>query len=186
MDKIKLVYGLGNPQKEYSFTYHNIGRDFLLPYMKEKKEGKFSIYSNYKNLILGIGKVYMNDSGRAVEELRKIFKLKPNNILLIHDDADLEFLRIKISYNVGASMHKGVESIFKNLKTKKIYRLRVGIQYKKRKRAEEFILKKIERARLEALKKAIKKFKIFLDLLNEKPINKLSIPSNFFKDGNFS
>jgi PTH1 family peptidyl-tRNA hydrolase len=184
LDKIKLIYGLGNPGKEYIFTYHNLGRDLIFPYMENLKEGNFILYSYYRDLILGIGKVYMNESGKAVKELKDRFKLKPSNILIVHDEADLEFLKIKISYNVGASMHKGVESIFKYLKTQKIYRLRIGIQGKKRKRAEEFILKRIKGNQLKDLEKAIKKFKIILDLLNEKPIKKLSLPSNFLKNGN--
>jgi PTH1 family peptidyl-tRNA hydrolase len=183
LDKIKLVYGLGNPGKDYVFTYHNFGRDFLSNYMEDVKEGKFSLYSRYRNLILGIGKVYMNESGKAVKELKDKFKLKPNNILVVHDEADLEFLNIKISYDIGSSMHKGVESIFEYLKTKKFYRLRIGIQDKKRKKAEEFILKKIKGEKLKDLQRAIKRFKIILDLLNEKPVQKLNLPSSFLKDG---
>lgn len=185
-NKIKLVYGLGNPDDNYVFTYHNIGRDMLFCYMKEIKELKYALYSKYKNLILGIGKVFMNESGLAVKELKNRFKLKSQEILLVHDEADLEFLKIKISFDRGASMHKGVESVFKHLKTRKIYRLRIGIQDKKRKKAEDIILKKISGNNLEIFQKALNKFKIILDLLDKKPIEKIGLSKDFLiENGNY-
>jgi len=144
-----LVVGLGNPDAEYAKSPHNAG--FL--FTQKLSEGDWK--SGYRDLweeqkIKGAVMIrpltYMNKSGEAVKEAAKQHGIKPENILVIHDDLDIELGRVKMTFDRSAAMHKGVESIIKNLKTQKFWRLRVGISPKKKplsKKMKDFLLKKM-------------------------------------------
>lgn len=139
----KLIFGLGNPGKEYRETYHNVG-DLFVKFLKEKTEAK--------TLCAGETKTFMNEIGKDVLKAMKKSKIKPDEILIAHDDADIELGKYKISFGRGAAGHKGVESIIKLLGTKNFWRLRIGIGKKtagRKKRAGEFVLKKITKNDLE-------------------------------------
>ncbi len=177
--KIKLIFGLGNPESKFKNTPHNFGRDLIENYLDQKSEFTFSILGKYKNIYLAIGKTYMNESGKALKELINKLKINTKNCLIIHDEADLFFLYIKFTFNQSSSMHKGVESIYK-LCGNKIWRMRIGIQDKIRKKAEEIILKKLSGKKLIKWEGAKVKFKTILDKLNELPIEKLSLPRDYF------
>lgn len=183
--KIKLIFGLGNPDIIFENTPHNFGRDLVSYYfgkntIKNTIEFTFSSLFKFKNLYLGIPKIYMNENGKALREIIKKFNIKTHNVLIIHDDADLDFLKTKISFNKSASMHKGVESVYKEC-GKYIWRFRIGIQYfKYRTKAEKIILKKLPRDLTKKFEKAKEKFIYIIEELNKKPIEKLSIPKDFF------
>jgi len=177
--KIKLIFGLGNPEEKFKNTPHNFGRDLIELYLKPVKENKFSIVGKYKNLYLAIGKTYMNESGKALKEVLSLFKIKSQETLIIHDEADLPFLYIKFTFDQSSSMHKGVESIYKNC-GREIWRMRIGIQDKIRKKAEEIILKKLSKNKLIKWEGAKNKFKEILEKLVNLPIEKLNLPRDFF------
>ncbi|MFA6354644.1 MAG: aminoacyl-tRNA hydrolase [Candidatus Paceibacterota bacterium] len=158
--KFNLVIGLGNPGPEYKKTYHNIGflaTDFITTKSGFKKFSKSSTkkfeFLEVKNTIICRPLTFMNDSGQAVVLILKYFKIKPENILVIHDDSDLEIGKYKLVYDRGSAGHKGIISVINHLKTKKIWRLRIGIRPKpnnndttpqKRIKAEKFVLKDIK------------------------------------------
>lgn len=178
--KIKLIFGLGNPEIKFKNTPHNFGRDLVVAHLNTRKELNYSYLGKYKNIYLAVGKLYMNESGKVLKELIEILKIKPENVLLIHDEADLNFLRVKISFNGSPSMHKGVESIYK-ICGNNIWRMRLGIQFfKKRVKAEKIILKKLPKDLLKEFSKAKKKFELILEKLNKLPIEKLNLPRDFF------
>jgi len=150
---IKLIIGLGNPGKEYEKTYHNVGFlaiDFLAknpPAAKLLKSGG-----------------YMNQSGSFVAKASKKYGVKPDEILIVHDDSDIELGKYKVSFGRGSAGHRGIDSIIKSLGTKNFWRLRIGIgrqianreaQIVKRK-AKEFVLKKITKKDLEILEQVFK------------------------------
>ncbi len=175
MEKIKLIFGIGNPLKEYQFSYHNLGMLFL-DFLKEKlakekkwKKSKHFDYLKLNDLILAKSKVMMNNSGTALKEILKKFKLKSNEVLVVQDDSDIYFNNFKIVFFRSSAGHKGIESIFKNINSKKIWRLRIGarpisLKGKPHQKAETFILKKISQ---EEIKKLPSNFeKIFLTLKN--------------------
>ncbi len=185
--KIKLIVGLGNPGKEYENTRHNVGFLFIDQIKKssdikefkfEKKlfseiaEAEFPISNfqflnksqipNPKNkykILLAKPQTFMNKSGEAVSALAKFYKLKPENILVVHDDVDILWSNFKFSFGRSSAGHKGVESIIKTLKTKIFWRLRIGIQPtpKKHTSADKIILKKFTPAELKTLNQTIKK-----------------------------
>lgn len=166
MDKIKfkLIVGLGNPGDEYENTRHNTG---FLVIDKIAKKLEISDFKHEKKLLSETAKnkiivakpqTFMNKSGSAVLALAKFHKIKPENILVIHDDIDILWGNSKLSYGRSSAGHKGVESIIKALKTKNFWRLRIGIQptLKKHTSADKIILKKFTPAELKILYKTIK------------------------------
>lgn len=152
---IKIIIGLGNPGKEYEKTYHNVG--FLaIDYFAKNHP-----FSNFQFLISKPLKtdVFMNQSGSFVAKTVKKYRLKPEEILIVHDDSDIELGKYKISFGRGSAGHNGAESIIKTLKTKNFWRLRIGIRppEEKSKKALEFVLKKIKKSDLEILNSVFKK-----------------------------
>lgn len=168
--KIRLIVGLGNPGAEYEKTRHNTGfiiaeeirRAYDLPqwqmkpkFFAETSEGKIG----QAKVILARPQTMMNNSGKAVYALAKFLKIKPEEILIIHDDADLPSGIAKISKNKSAGGHRGVDSVIRALKTQNFSRLRVGIQpsLKKHQDAMKLILGKYKPTEEKILKKIIKK-----------------------------
>ncbi|MBI5079140.1 aminoacyl-tRNA hydrolase [Candidatus Wolfebacteria bacterium] len=144
--KPRLIIGLGNPGKEYETTYHNVGFlaiDFL------NSDSKPQIHPNLQILK---SEVYMNQSGNFVKKILKKYKAKPEEILIVHDDSDIELGKYKISFGRGSAGHNGVQSIIDALKTKNFRRLRIGIgKTLKTTKAGEFVLKKIGKHDLKIL-----------------------------------
>ncbi|MFA5172828.1 MAG: aminoacyl-tRNA hydrolase [Candidatus Paceibacterota bacterium] len=158
LNKIKLIFALGNPKEEFLKTFHNSGFIILDSLLKEKENDKFKSSGDFSFLkesgfVFAKSSVYMNESGQAVLKAVKFFKLKPENLLLLHDDSDLELGKIKISFGKNSAGHKGVESVIKSLKTKNFWRARIGIRKNSaiRKKAEDFVLKKISESDFEKL-----------------------------------
>ncbi len=176
--KIKILYFLGNPGENFKFTYHNIAKDLIESKIKNWKSLKFCAYSSYNHLIVAKNLTFMNLSGLGVEEILKKFKIKPQEFCLVHDDADILFGKIKFQFKKDSAGHKGVESVIKKIKTNEFWRLRIGIQFKKRKKAQEFILEKLIPYHKNLFEKKLKKnFSKILDAF-EKPVEKISLPQD--------
>lgn len=167
LQDIKLIVGLGNPGRVFRQTYHSVGflaLDYLaknhpisnpstssgLALSKvEWANSKFRISKQFKyiklnTVILIKPTTYMNKSGLAVAEALKRFNAKPKELLIIHDDSDVELGKYKLSFERGAAGHKGVESIIRYLGTKGFWRARIGIRKAgKPGRAETFVLKRL-------------------------------------------
>lgn len=136
-DPIKIIVGLGNPGKEYEATRHNAGfwlLDELAWQWKVtfKDEKKFS--GEVARAGLEQGEVwllkpitFMNRSGQAVAALAQFYKIKPEEILVVHDELDLECGRIKFKLGGGNGGHNGLKDIQARLGTPNFYRLRLGI-----------------------------------------------------------
>ncbi len=89
---------------------------------------------------------YMNESGACVMQALKKYKLKPAELLVAHDDADIAVGMYKLSFARNAGGHRGVQNIIDHVRTNKFWRLRVGIRpvaERKRQKAEHLVLKKI-------------------------------------------
>ena len=151
---MKIIVGLGNPGKEYEKTRHNRG-EFYLSKLSETNLDNKKVKLIWPN-------EFMNNSGVGLKkELAKLkLKIKPADILVIHDDLDIDFGKIKLSFGKSSAGHKGVESIIKLLKTNKFWRLRVGIALPKKpdhKKMVDFILKKFTPAEEKIINKNFKK-----------------------------
>ena len=156
-NQTSLIIGLGNPGKKYCSTRHNIGFIFL-DWFLEKNEPEITFHnqrklhsevaslqkSNIIKIILAKPQTFMNKSGFAARKILDFYKMKPENIIVIHDDLDLSFGMIRISKDSGPAGHNGVKSVIEQLGTKNFIRLRVGISndLKAEIPSEKFVLEK--------------------------------------------
>ena len=99
----------------------------------------------------------MNKSGAAAAPAGRFFKIKPKDIFVIHDDADIPLGSAKLSFAKNSAGHKGVESIIRALKTKEFWRLRIGIAGRRDIPAEKLVLKKFTPEETRVIKKITKK-----------------------------
>jgi len=183
-----LVIGLGNPGAEYENTRHNIGRDALFNFVNKNDLADFKDSEKLKSLVsegkLGKQKVitllpetYMNRSGEAAEAAIKYFKVKSENTFIVHDDIDLPFGKMKISFGKSSGGHKGIDNVMRKLKTKEFWRIRIGINpTKKKKDAMDVVLKKFSKKDDQEIKKLKKKInEALLCALTESPEKAMTI-----------
>ena len=146
---MKLIVGLGNPGREYENTRHNIGFQLLdyiadrknLDFSKEKFNGKYAEYNvDGEKIILVKPLSYMNLSGNVVSRFANFYKIDVNDILVIQDDLDMRFGRIKIVNNSSSGGHNGIRDIEKFLGSKEYVRLKIGISNDRTKDTKDYVL----------------------------------------------
>jgi PTH1 family peptidyl-tRNA hydrolase len=131
-----LIVGLGNPGRQYQASRHNIGF-MLVSHLAEKLDIAFTrvqskalvTKSNYqgRSLILAKPQTYMNLSGQAVSSLVRFYKIQLDNLLVVYDDVDLPYGRIRIRPSGGSAGQKGMQSIIGQLGTQEFPRMRMGV-----------------------------------------------------------
>lgn len=133
---MKIVVGLGNPGKKYRYTRHNLGfrvlNELAARHPLQKEESKYDAILghtviNGEKVLLVKPLTYMNLSGKAVGPLLRFYKLKLENLIVVHDDMDIEPGQLRIKASGGSGGHKGMESIIMALGSKEFPRLRIGI-----------------------------------------------------------
>src|SRR5688572_25689518 len=137
METSYLVAGLGNPGAEYSRTRHNAGFMVVEQFGKRfdavwKDAARFQsrvsrVEADGRKVILCEPQTYMNASGEAIAPLAAYYKIPPERILVVVDDADLPFGQIRLRAEGSSGGHHGLESIEQHLGTRQFARLRVGI-----------------------------------------------------------
>jgi len=163
-----LIVGLGNPGSEYKNTRHNIGREIVELFCTQQQLPDFHFEKKWnagvsegklkKNKVMvALPDTFMNKSGSAVAPVAKFFKIKPDRLVLVHDDADIAFGLGKLSFNKRSAGHKGVESVIRALKTTAFWRFRIGIAGKRNIPAEKLVLKKFTPDEQKTVKKIIKR-----------------------------
>lgn len=131
--EMKLLIGLGNPDKKYANTRHNVG--YMLV-NKMWQMGESSLVSKQSN-------VYMNNSGEAVKKLVDQYSLDLNNLYIAHDDLDIKLGEYKIQFGKGPKDHNGIKDIEEELGTSDFWRVRIGVDNRKldnRTKGEEYVL----------------------------------------------
>ena len=151
---IKMIFGLGNPGEEYALNYHNVGQFYvdLIAKSTFKKYRNFE-FSKKDGFIFVKSLTFMNQSGLAAKEALKYFNLKPENLLVVHDDSDIPLGQHKFSFDQGSAGHNGVSSIITHLKTQAFFRERIGVRKNQKIKAGEFVLKSMSKKELDLLKK---------------------------------
>lgn len=148
---MKLIVGLGNPGNEYNNTRHNIGFiiiDFFANYHgveinKKKFNGLYGEFLfNNEKIILLKPQSYMNLSGEVVRDYVNYFKINNDDILVISDDLDMEFGRIRLKYKGSCGGHNGLRNIEKCLGTNEYKRLKFGISNNKNIDTKDYVLGK--------------------------------------------
>ena len=151
---MKLIVGLGNPGKEYDNTRHNIGFQLLdyiadkkgLDFSKEKFNGKYCEYNvNGEKVILVKPMSYMNLSGSVVSRFASFYKIDVKDIMVIQDDLDMHFGRVKIVNNSSSGGHNGIKDIEKFLGSRDYVRLKIGISNDKTKDTKDYVLGKFNK-----------------------------------------
>ena len=132
-----LVVGLGNPGPVYAKTRHNVGfmvADLLAGRMGSafkvhKKSGAEVATGRLgdRSVVLAKPRVYMNESGRQVGPLAKFYSVPPADVVIIHDELDIEFGRIRLKLGGGEGGHNGLRSVAAALGTKEFQRVRIGV-----------------------------------------------------------
>ncbi|MDR3583075.1 MAG: aminoacyl-tRNA hydrolase [Candidatus Pacebacteria bacterium] len=183
---MKIIIGLGNPGNEYRITRHNVGF-FVLDKTKdawnfpdfnfEKKfnaeisAGNAHMRSGDDKIFLVKPQTFMNLSGDAVRAVLDFYKLRPDDIFVIHDDLDIELGKFKLATDSRSAGHNGVQNIIDRLGTQKFKRLRIGISQTPEEKAacplatqHDFVLGKFSESELETLEK------VAAEILEELPI----------------
>jgi len=172
---IKLIAGLGNPGQNLQNTRHNFGfmiidvwaknrgLDFVFnkkfnALIAQSREQKF-LFPTFDKIILAKPQTMMNNSGQSIKKISQYFKIKPEEILVVHDENDLPFGNLKLIFNKSAAGHRGIESTTNQLKTQSFFRLRLGIapQVSTNLSLEDFVLQDFSPQEQQSLPDIIKK-----------------------------
>lgn len=133
---MQMLVGLGNPGSKYRSTRHNLGfqvadalaQELSIPVDRNKFDALFGkgAYAGGK-IVMAKPQAYMNNSGPPVARLAAFFRIECDDMVVIHDDIDLAFGRIKIKKKGGSGGHNGLKSLVDALGSDNFTRVRIGI-----------------------------------------------------------
>lgn len=136
-----LIVGLGNPGPQYETTRHNVGQ-MVLDELADRVGGSFSAHkvqaavlsgvlgpigAGGQKVVLAKPTTYMNVSGGPVSGLCKYYNIPPSRVIMVHDELDVDFGRLRLKCGGGEGGHNGLRDTTKALGTKDYFRIRVGI-----------------------------------------------------------
>jgi peptidyl-tRNA hydrolase, PTH1 family len=135
---MKIIVGLGNPGKQYKLTRHNAGFLAVDFFLKDREaiacQSKFNAqiceyHEDGEKIFFVKPQSFMNLSGEVVQEVCSFYKIDPKtDLLVIHDDKDLEFGKIKFTEQSGGAGHNGVQNIIDQFGHKNFHRIRIGVE----------------------------------------------------------
>jgi len=152
---MKLIVGLGNPGKNYEKTRHNIGFYILDNFLgnvnyKEKFNGfYYEMNSDGEKIIFLKPQTFMNNSGDCVSKFVKFYNISNEDIMVIHDDLDINLGVCKFKFNSSSGGHNGIKSIINHLGNKDFFRMKLGIKTDKKDDVIDFVLGKYSKTELE-------------------------------------
>ena len=175
-----LVCGLGNKGGAYRYTRHNVGY-LVLEMFSEKIDIPLSkkvagcIVGEADDLLLARADTYMNLSGGPISALMRKKRIPPEQLLVVHDDLDMDFSRMKIRLDGGDGGHKGVRSLIEALHTRQFFRMKIGIGRDPAMLPDEYVLSRFRPDELPALsevcERAVDAVDVFLAQGAEKAMN---------------
>ena len=184
---MKLVVGLGNHGYKYQFTRHNIGfmviDDLADCYnLKINKKDYNSLYNTTRikreKVILAKPQTFVNKSGLAVRKIADYYNVELDDILVIHDDLDLETGDFKIKSKGGHGGHNGIKSIINHLSSKEFARIKLGIGKPDKRAVKDYVLGKFSDAELKkmnsAVNSAVKTIELFCQDKLQQAMNKFN------------
>ncbi|EEX49733.1 aminoacyl-tRNA hydrolase [Pasteurella dagmatis] len=193
MSEIKLIVGLGNPGDKYADTRHNAGE-----WLIDRLARQFNFTLNPENKFFGktarvvingnevrflVPTTFMNLSGKAISALANFYRIKPEEILVIHDELDLPPGVAKIKQGGGYGGHNGLRDTIAQLaNNKNFYRLRVGIGHPGDKNlVAAYVLNKPSPADWQLIDKALDEASTCVEILIKEGITKATNRLNAFK-----
>lgn len=129
--------GLGNPGANYASHRHNLGAQFIELLVKSHNQEMIfnkKLAGRYAKIIIGLSTIhayipesYMNLSGTPVRQMMKFLNLKPEQLIVAHDELDIAVGQLRLKKGGGSGGHNGIKDIDRHLGTPEYYRLRLGI-----------------------------------------------------------
>jgi len=182
-----LFVGLGNPTPGSHNNRHNIGfkiidainQNFSLSKQKPKFKGLLTTGNIGNNKIYAIKPLtFMNNSGICIRELLEYFKIDAENVIVFHDDLDIDFGKIKAKFGGSSAGHNGIDSIDKFI-GKDYSRVRIGIgKPESQITVSDYVLKDFSEDEQEQLEKITKKIVDSLNILIDKKLELFSSTVN--------
>lgn len=173
---MKLIIGLGNPGTKYQNTRHNLGQRIVNQYVESKHKSSLQVKKTLSAKIFEVGESsdkkifaasldYMNNSGFTVQKISQFYKIRPSDIIVIHDDLDLKVGDYRIQFDRGSAGHNGIKSIIENLNTQQFHRIRIGIgDSTNNVPTEDYVLQPFSKSESDIIKSLIPK--IFEEISN--------------------
>ncbi|MGD9590950.1 MAG: aminoacyl-tRNA hydrolase [Candidatus Berkiella sp.] len=170
---IQLIVGLGNPGPEYAKTRHNAGYWFIET-LAQQMRATLQPESKFKSLTAQISlnghscrllqpTTFMNLSGQATQAAANFYKIKPEEILVVHDELDLPAGSARLKLDGGHGGHNGLRDIMARLSSNQFYRLRLGIGHPGHKdQVHDYVLHKPSVSDMQLIIEAIDKSLIAL------------------------
>lgn len=143
---MKLIVGLGNPGKKYADNRHNLGYMVADAFVRGRglewtKNGDLMCdLAKDGKLIVTRPQTFMNRSGDSIRSVANFYKVDPKDILVINDDVDLEFGKMRLAFGGASAGHLGIESAIEGLGSADFNRLRIGVGRPRVGEVESFVL----------------------------------------------
>ena len=161
----KVLIGLGNPGKQYIQTRHNLGYLVLDKLSENYQTIEFRKHSKIsgsiaqfvlkdKEVTLFKSSKFMNESGISINQLIQYYKIKMEEVCIIHDDLDLEVGEVKIKFGGGHGGHNGLRSIIQHC-SPDFSRIRIGIAHPNNKEVIDYVLSRPNKVDQKTLNSAI-------------------------------
>ena len=182
-----LFVGLGNPTPDSENNRHNIGfkmidalnQKFGLSKQKPKFKGLLTTGNIEDKKVYAIKPLtFMNNSGICIRELIEYFKIDAEDVIVFHDDLDVDFTKIKTKFGGSSAGHNGIESIDKFI-GKDYSRVRIGIGKPKEKmEVGDFVLQNFDEDEILGIEKISNNINEFISILVEKKLDLFSSTVN--------
>ena len=182
-----LLVGLGNPTPDSNNNRHNVGfkiidainKKFGLSKQKPKFKGLLTTGNISNKKVYAIKPLtFMNNSGVCIRELIEYFKINAEDVIVFHDDLDIDFTKIKTKFGGSSAGHNGIESIDKFI-GKDYSRVRVGIgKPEKKTEVSDFVLTNFTEEEKEQLEKVIENIIESMPILIDKKLDLFSSSVN--------
>lgn len=160
-----LVVGLGNPGEQYEHTRHNVGADTVLtlarrhgahlrPFKAQATTDEVTV--DGRRVAFAVPLMFMNESGAAVRRLVDRYGVDPDQVVIVHDELDLDPAVVRVKAGGGLAGHNGLRSVERHLKTSEFLRVRIGVgKPPDPRRGADHVLKGFSRREREAVDVAI-------------------------------
>jgi len=166
-----LIVGLGNPGREYARTRHNVGAE-AVELLASRRNTKLkasrskAVVAELGSIVLAVPTVYMNESGEAVGSLARKYAVTPDQIVIVHDELDLEPGVLRVKVGGGLAGHNGLRSINQHIKSQDFVRVRIGIgKPQSKEQGADHVLKRVPLQEREILDEAVARATDALELI---------------------